>query len=45
MIHCVIPADPEAGPYDRLRHSNEWDKQQPTPDGSFPADWVRDETG
>jgi hypothetical protein len=40
MIHCTIPCDPEADPYGRARVHHEWDKQQPTPDGGFPADWV-----
>lgn len=39
VIHCVIPAEPNVGPYDQRRFAREWDKEQPTPDGTFPADW------
>lgn len=38
-IHCVIPVDTNAGPYDKGRVRHEWDKQQPLTDGHFPDDW------
>lgn len=36
-IHCVIP-EREDGALRKAVH--EWDKQQPTPGGTLPADWL-----
>ncbi len=38
MIHCVIPAR-QSGSLREEAH--EWGKQQPTPEGKLPADWIK----
>ena len=35
MIHCTTPRET----WDHKHWTQEWDKQQPTPAGRFPADW------
>ena len=43
MIHCTIPPVLSENPFAVRRGGWAWDKEQPTPGGTFPAGWTRAE--